>query len=81
MLATLGQKILVQPYSISSLFQHIGWVIGADSVVAVLETVVIALAERFPGIVPHRTSLLWGCCIVLFLLGLPMCTGVILLFS
>ncbi|GAU99833.1 hypothetical protein RvY_10774-2 [Ramazzottius varieornatus] len=50
--------------------------LGADSVVAVLETVVIALAEKFPAIMPHRTSLLWGCCIVLFLLGLPMCTGV-----
>ncbi|OWA53485.1 Sodium- and chloride-dependent glycine transporter 2 [Hypsibius exemplaris] len=49
--------------------------LGADSVVAILETTSTALFHRFEHLQKFRHSILLGSCLLLFLLGLPLCTG------
>ncbi len=48
--------------------------LGLDSIFATLETIVTSLLDAFPGLKKRKVYVIGGCCLVMFVCGLPFCT-------
>lgn len=71
----LGLSNLPAPAIWSFLFFLMVFTLGLDSQFAMMEAVVVGITDRFPDTLrKHRIKFVLACCVVCFILGLPLTT-------